>query len=131
MESGAEVVAGPAGRGSRVGSAQSGSLRPLGISRGYDQASMKHMSNRERIERAAEEARLDEAEKVAKKTTKTSRSAAKAVRMKIVWEVCNAAGTAVKTFSYPERTAAESAILELTKTSGRPHMLRAAKVPME
>jgi len=89
------------------------------------------MSDRERIARAAEEARAEESQKAKKAPKPRSKTPAKGVRMKIVWEVCNAAGTAVQTFSYPERTAAESATLELTKTSGRPHMLRATKVPME
>ena len=93
---------------------------------------MNPMSNREQIARAAEEARVEESRKAVKKPPKPrSKTPAKDVRMKIVWEVCNAAGTAVQTFSYPERTAAESATLELTKTSGRPHMLRATKVPMD
>ena len=96
------------------------------------------MSNRERIARAAEEARLAEVEKVekaAKKTVKATSSrsklAAKAVRMKIVWEVCSANGAAVKTFSYPDKAAAETATQELTRSTGRTHLLRASKVPME
>ena len=106
---------------------------------GLRSSRMAHMSNRERIARAAEEARLqeaDKADKAAKKASKPaprvrSKSAAKAVRMKIIWEVCNAAGTVVKTFAYPDKAAAESATLELTKSSGRAHVLRAGKVPME
>ena len=97
------------------------------------------MSNRERITRAAEEARLSEAEKAEKATKKTvkpapkshSKRAAKVVRMKIVWEVCGSSGTAVKTFAYPDKSAAESATQELTKSTGRTHILRATKVPME
>jgi|SRR6185503_1511307 len=105
---------------------------PLGILNGYDPECMKNMSNDQRIARAAEEARVEASEKVVKKAAKPrSKTPAKDVRMKIVWEVCGAAGTAVQTFSYPDRPAAESATLELTKTSGRPHTLRATKVPME
>jgi hypothetical protein len=94
------------------------------------------MSNRERIARAAEEARLTEVERTAKKEAKAtkvgrSRPAPKAVRMKIVWEVCSSTGAVVKTFSYPEKAAAESAIEALTKSTGRTHLLRATKVPME
>lgn len=99
---------------------------------------MRHMSNRERIARAAEEARLqeaDKADKAAKKAAKApprarSKSAAKAVRMKIVWEVCSAGGTVIKTFPYADKSAAESAVQELNST-GRTHVLRATKVPME
>jgi len=98
------------------------------------------MSNRERIARAAAEAQLEEAEKEAKKEAKKaakatssarSKPATKAVRMKIVWEVCNASGTAVKTFPYPDKAAAESVTANLSKSTGRPHVLRAAKVPMD
>lgn len=94
------------------------------------------MSNRERIARAAEEARLTEMERAAKKEAKAttpgrSRRAPKTVRMKIVWEVCNETGAVVKTFSYPEKEAAESAIETLAKSTGRTHLLRATKVPME
>jgi hypothetical protein len=102
------------------------------------------MSNRERIARAAEEARLAEEEKVAKKVAKKaakkpakkakrpSRSRAKKeVRMKIVWTVCNDHGTAVETFAYPDKDAATSAAQRLTSSTGRPHELRATKVPMD
>jgi len=106
------------------------------MSGGYDRPRMRHMSNRDRIARAAEEARLEEAEKAAKKAAKAtssprSRPAAKAVRMKIVWEVCSPSGTAVKTFPYPDKAEAESALEKLSKSTGRLHVLRAAKVPME
>jgi hypothetical protein len=93
------------------------------------------MSNRERIARAAEEARLEEAEKAAKKTTKPStrprsRAAAKEIRMKIIWEVCNASGKAVKTFPYADKGMAE-ALTQKLSSSGSTHLLRPAKVPME
>lgn len=97
---------------------------------------MAHMSNRERIARAAEEARLTEAGKVAKKATKTpaksgAKRTAKPVRMKIVWDVCNDAGKAVRSFSYPDKAAAEAATEALSQSSGRTHVLRPTKVPME
>jgi hypothetical protein len=97
---------------------------------------MAHMSNRDRIARAAEEASLAAAEKAAKKEAKAagsgrSRRAARPTRMKIVWEVCNGAGTAVQTFPYPDKAAAELATESLTKSTGRIHVLRPSKVPME
>jgi len=106
------------------------------MSLGYHRASMRHMSNRERIARAAEEARLAEVEKAAKKEVKTtanspSKRAKKPVRMKIIWEVCSATGTAVQIFPYPDKEAAESATQALTRSTGRTHVLRATKVPME
>jgi len=94
------------------------------------------MSNRERIARAAEEARLKEAEKAAKKTAKApsrtrSRAAGKEVRMKIIWEVCNASGKTVKTLPYAEKAVAEALTQKLTGSTGSTHLLRATKVPME
>ncbi|NOT31184.1 MAG: hypothetical protein HOP15_12110 [Planctomycetes bacterium] len=107
------------------------------------------MSNRERITRAAEEARLTEVDKVAKKAAKpatkaTVNPAVKAatrvrpkrapkapVRMKVVWDVCNGAGQAVQTFAYPDKAAAEAATLALTRSTGGAHTLRPSKVPME
>ena len=105
---------------------------------------MAHMSNRERIARAAEEARLTEAEKTAKKTAKkaakktakktvkrAARAPAKDARMKIVWEICNVQGKPVKTFAYPDKDAATSELQRLTSSTGATHVLRATKVPME
>ena len=100
---------------------------------------MARMSNRDRIARAAEEARLAEAEKLARKAaTKPAKAAkrpskprAKEVRMKIVWVVCNDHGKAVKTFAYPDKAAATSEAQRLSSSTGRPHELRATKVPMD
>jgi len=95
------------------------------------------MSNRDRIARAAEEAHLAAQEKTAQEktgkavTNSRSRRAPKEVRMKIVWEVCSPTGAVAKTFPYPEKAAAESSVQALTKSTGRTHVLRATKVPME
>jgi hypothetical protein len=96
---------------------------------------MKHTSNRERIARAAEEARLAAAEKAARKAGQSKSGPSKrspaSVRMKIVWEVCNANGTPVKTFPYADKAAAEAATSDLTRSTGRKHSLRPTKIPME
>jgi len=94
------------------------------------------MSNRERIARAAEEARLTELEKAAKKSAKATTGSAtkrapKVVRMKIVWEVSSGGGKALKTFAYADKAAAEAEMAALTKSTGRAHSFRAAKVPMD
>ncbi len=86
------------------------------------------MSNRDRIARAAEEARLAEAKKAAKPSPKRR---AKDVRMKIVWVVCNAHGKPVKTFAYPDKAAATTEAQRLSSSTGHPHNLRATKVPMD
>lgn len=97
---------------------------------------MGHMGNRERIARAAEEARLTQAEKSAKKASKPATSVrakrvAAPVRMKIVWDVCAPTGTKVETFPYPEKAAALAAADALTKSTGRTHAVRETRVPME
>jgi hypothetical protein len=97
---------------------------------------MARMSNRDRIARAAEEARLAEAEKLAKKKVRTTakrspKPRAKEIRMKIVWEVCNAHGKPVKTFAYPDKDAGTTEVQRLSSSTGHPHELRPTKVPMD
>jgi hypothetical protein len=105
---------------------------------GYHVHSMAHMSNRDRIARAAEEAKAAAAEKVLKAAKKASKPAgghgkktAEAVRVKIVWEICNANGTKVKSFPYPDKADAEAMTESLSRSTGRTHILRPTKVPME
>ncbi|MCI0587801.1 MAG: hypothetical protein L0323_13250 [Planctomycetes bacterium] len=97
---------------------------------------MERLSNRDRIARAAEEARLTAVEKAATKAAKSAsgtrpKRAAQPVRMKIVWEVATENGKTVETFLYPDKPAAEAKAAALTMSTGRPHAVRAAKVPME
>jgi len=96
------------------------------------------MSNRNRIARAAEEARLTAEEKAAKKAPKSgeprklpSKRPTTPARMKIVWDVCSSSGTAVKSFAYAEKAAAEADAAARTRSSGRTHVVRGSKVPME
>ncbi|MSR63142.1 MAG: hypothetical protein EXS08_11930 [Planctomycetes bacterium] len=101
---------------------------------------MGQPSNRERIARAAEEARLAAAEKAVKKEAKaavkspakaSSKRVPKVVRMKIIWEVCNGNGKVLQTFTYPEKEAAQAATQALIRSTGSTHVLRPTKVPME
>jgi phospholipase C len=97
---------------------------------------MARMSNRDRIARAAEEAKAAEAEKVAKKTVKKAtgvraKRPAASVRVKIVWEIWNVNGTTVKSFPYSDKAEAEAMVQSLTRSTGRTHILRPTKVPME
>jgi len=81
---------------------------------------MDRVPNRGRIARAAEEA-----------AHQSKKSSSKTVRVKVVWEVCSGAGKILKTFSYPDKAAAEAQTKALTWSTGRAHTLRATKVPME
>ena len=89
---------------------------------------MDRVPNRGRIARDAEEARILEVEKPAQESKKCS---SKAVRVKVVWEVCSGAGKILKTFPYRDKAAAEAQTKALTWSTGRAHTLRATKVPME
>ena len=53
------------------------------------------------------------------------------VHMKIIWEVCTGTGKAIKTFPYPDKAAAEVQTRALTQSTGRTHVLRPTKVPMD
>ena len=101
---------------------------------------MAKMGNRERIARAAEEARLSAVEKTAKQAEKSAEKPAKVarakraatpVRMKIVWDVGGTGGAKLKTFPYAEKAAAEAAAAALSKSTGRTHQIRESRVPME
>lgn len=91
------------------------------------------MLKRGRSVPVAEEAPLVEAQKKATKETMggRSRSPVKPVRMKVVWEVCSGTGKTVKSYPYSDKAAAEAQTKALTRSTGRAHMLRETKVPME
>ncbi len=94
------------------------------------------MSNKDRIARAAEEARVTSTEKAAKKAakepaaSKPKRSAKAPARVKLVWEVCTSTGKVLKTFGYADKAAADLELARFAKSSGT-HVLRSTKVPME
>lgn len=96
-------------------------------------ARMVRTSNRVSPSRAARVVSTPEAEKTARKKPAASRPspASKAGRLKIVWEVCSGTGKTVQTFPYPEKAAAEARTRALAHSTGRSHMLRATKIPME
>jgi len=89
---------------------------------------MDRISERGRNAREAEEARLTEAEKATKSRSKPTLIP---VRVKVVWEVCSGTGKIIKTYPYPDKAAAEAQTKALTWSTGRAHMLRSTKVPME
>ena len=94
------------------------------------------MSNKDRIARAAEEARVTATEKAAKKVAKdpaapkAKRAPKPPARVKLVWEVCASNGKVVKTFGYADKAAAEAELARFAKSPGS-HVLRSTKVPME
>jgi len=94
---------------------------------------MDRLSNAERVSRSNDEGRVAERDKKAKKTTEIPPrpSLPRSVRMKIVWEVCSGTGKTVKTFQYADKASAEAQTKALTRSTGRAHVLRQARVPMD
>ena len=89
-------------------------------------------SNRDRIDRMAQEADVGRKEKEAaaaakkaspaKKTTK--KAASKPVgRTKVVWLLCDQAGRTVETYPYPEEQAARAEAQKRTEETGKTHFV--------
>jgi hypothetical protein len=96
------------------------------------------MSNRDRIARAAEEARLAAEERLAKKRAHAEKAPkpgatrrGKTARMKIVWVIYDPAGKSIRTFAYPDKDAGTAEAQRLSNVTGRRHELRPSKIPME
>ncbi|MBL8858373.1 MAG: hypothetical protein JNL28_07720 [Planctomycetes bacterium] len=100
---------------------------------------MARSSNRDRIARAALEAHAAALEKAAKRAAKPPKAAkvakvagaGKSTRVKIVWQVCSPNGAVVATFAYPDKAAAEIKLGAVQASTGRTHVLRGTKVPMD
>ncbi len=103
----------------------------------------RRMTGRERLERLQAEKAAEEREKDEKKAVKKKKAPAKkkkatrkkkaavSVRMKLVWAVCQANGTIVETFPYPQKDEAK-ATAERMSAKGRPDFIvKPEKVPME
>jgi hypothetical protein len=94
----------------------------------------RHMSNAQRIAKAAAEAEATEREKAEKKPAaprapraSRARQPKPPVRMKVVWTVCEPGGPALATFPYPERAAADADAAR----RGKGCIVKPVKVPME
>lgn len=100
----------------------------------------RHSSNRDRIERLAQEAEVTRKEKAAadaakktapaKKTTRKS-AAKPAGRTKAVWLVCDQSGTSVKTYAYREEQAARGEAERRTQETGKTHFVTRGEVPFD
>ncbi|MCU0914921.1 MAG: hypothetical protein MUC88_10200 [Planctomycetes bacterium] len=94
----------------------------------------KRLSNKQRIERMAEEASI-KAEDTAPKTEvrKASRSRKAAPtrqRMKFVWSVVDENAKEMASFPYREKPEAEARAAELSAKTGKAHTVNAVRVPM-
>ena len=100
----------------------------------------RHSSNRDRIERLAQEAEVAAREKAARAAAKKTAPAKKATRKtaskpagrtRVVWLVCDQSGSAVKTFPYPEEQAARDEAARRTEDTGKTHFVTRGEVPFE
>jgi hypothetical protein len=55
---------------------------------------------------------------------------APAMRMKVVWAVCDVGGRTVQTFDYPNKAEAEALAVQLKAKGKGPHFVRSVKEPM-
>ncbi len=95
----------------------------------------KRLSNRERIERMAEEAAIEVEEKEPKTATpkapRARKTAAPQRRMKFIWKVVDSNSKEVATFPYAEESQAHARAAELSEKTGKPHTVNRVRVPME
>ena len=101
----------------------------------------KRLSNRQRIERMAEEASIEAEDKEqgvqasdsvpgVRKPSRSRKTAAKQKRMKLVWRVVDASSREVASFPYREKPQADARAAELSQKTGKTHTVTSVAVPM-
>ena len=98
----------------------------------------KRLSNRQRIERMAEEASIKAEDKEPEKEPKTGvrrasgsrKTAPKQKRMKFIWTVVDANSKEIASFPYPAKGEAEARAAELSEKTGKAHTVNCVRVPM-
>ena len=102
----------------------------------------KRLSNRQRIERMAEEASIEAEDKeqgaeekepkpTVRKASRSKKAAPKEKRMKFVWKVVDANSKEIASFPYPAKDEADARASELSKKTGKAHTVNPVRVPME
>jgi hypothetical protein len=109
----------------------------------------KRLSNRQRIERMAEEASVEAEDKeqeakdkeegaedeepkpTVRKASRSRKTAPKQKRMKFVWKVVDENSKEVASFLYPAKDAAEARAAELSEKTHKTHTVNCVRVPME
>jgi hypothetical protein len=93
----------------------------------------KRLSNRQRIERMAEEASIKAEEKeptIGVRKASRSKKTAPKQRMKFVWSVVDQNSKEVASFHYAAKPAAEARAAELSEKTGKAHTVNCVRVPM-
>jgi len=95
----------------------------------------KRPSNRQRIERMAEEASIKAEDKEPKtevrKASGSRKTPPKPQRMKFVWKVVDEKSKEIASFPYPAKGEAEARASELSAKTGKAHTVNCVRVPME
>mgnify|MGYP000868178192 FL=1 len=102
----------------------------------------KRLSNRQRIERMAEEATIEAEDKEqgaeekepktrVRKASGSRKTAPKPKRMKLVWKVVDANSKEIASFPYPAKDEAEARASALSEKTGKTHRVDSVRVPME
>jgi hypothetical protein len=101
----------------------------------------KRLSNRQRIERMAEEASVEAQDKEqgtedtepkppVRKAPRSKKAAPKQARMKLVWRVVDSNAREVSSFPYREKPQADARAAELSQKTGKTHAVTSVAVPM-
>jgi len=95
----------------------------------------KRLSNRQRIERMAEEVSIKTEDKEPKpgvrKASRSRKTAPKQKRMKFIWRVVDGNSKEMASFPYPGKGEAEARASELSEKTGKAHTVNCVRVPME
>jgi len=95
----------------------------------------RRLSNRQRIERMAEEASIKAEHKEAKtgvrKASGSRKTSRVQKRMKFVWSIVDEKSREIASFPYREQREAEVRASELSEKTGKTHTVNRVRVPME
>ena len=95
----------------------------------------KRLSNRQRIERMAEEVSIKTEDKEPKpsvrKASRSRKTAPLQRRMKFTWRVVDENSKEIASFPYREKCEAEARASELSDKTGKAHTVNCVRVPME
>ncbi len=95
----------------------------------------KRLSNRQRIERMAEEASIEAENKEPKtgvrKASGSRKTSPRQKRMKFIWRVVDENSKEMASFPYPGKCEAEARASELSEKTGKAHTVNLVRVPME
>jgi hypothetical protein len=95
----------------------------------------RRLSNKQRIERMAEEVSKEAEEKEptkrVRKTPASRKTAPVQKRMKFIWTVVDEKSQEIASFPYREEAQAQARASELTEKTGKAHKVNCVRVPME